>query len=86
MSYVLCFIAYYNADADIEVVDQHLKELGVKFNEHKPNEDNGSKTYIDRGGTNGTKDTHLTEEISTVIPGGFEDLFGRHPEQQNDNF
>ncbi|KAK9219939.1 hypothetical protein WN943_008586 [Citrus x changshan-huyou] len=79
------FFACYNADADIEVVDQHLKELGVKFDEHKPNEDNGSKTCIDGGGTDGTRDTHLTEEISTVIPEGFEDLFGTHPEQQNDD-
>ncbi|KAK9195182.1 hypothetical protein WN943_003301 [Citrus x changshan-huyou] len=80
------FFACYNADTDIEVVDQHLKELGVKFDDNKPNEDNGSKTCIDGGGTDGTRDTHLTKVTSTVIPEGFEDLFGRHPEQRNDDF
>ena len=45
------FFACYNADADLEVVDQHLKELGVKFDENKSNEDNGSKTCISGGGT-----------------------------------
>ncbi|KAK9184212.1 hypothetical protein WN943_024559 [Citrus x changshan-huyou] len=80
------FFACYNADADIEVIDQHLKELSVKFDENKPNEDNGSKTCIDGGCTNGTRDTHLTEKISTVIPEGFEALFRRHPDQWNDDF
>ena len=80
------FFACYNADADIEVVDQHLKELGVKFGGNKPNEDNGSKTCVDRGCTDGTRDTHLTEVIFTVIPKGFEDLFRRHSEQQNGDF
>ena len=80
------FFACYNDDTDIEVVDQHLKELGVKFDDNKPNEDNDSKTCIDGESTDGTRDTHLIEVISTVIPEGFEDFFGRHLEQRNDDF
>ena len=79
------FFACYNIDADIKVIYNHLKELGVKFDDNKPNEDNGSKTCIDKGGANDTKDTRLTKEISIVIPKGFEDLFRRYPEHKNDD-
>ena len=68
------------------MVDQCLKEPGVKFDDNKPNEYNGSKTCINGEGMDGTRDTYLTEEISTVIPEGFEDLFGRHHEQRNEDF
>lgn len=36
----------------------------------KPTEDNSSKTCIDDGDINGTRDTHFIEEISIVIPEG----------------
>ena len=61
------FFAFYNLDANIKVVDKHLKKLSVKFDDSKPIEDNGSKTCIDDGDTDGTTDTHLTDEISIVI-------------------
>ena len=79
------FFACYNIDADIKVIYNHLKEVGVKFDDNKPNEDNDSKTGIDRGGADDTRDTHLTKEISIVILKLFEDLFRRYPEQKNDD-
>ncbi|KAK9214635.1 hypothetical protein WN944_006631 [Citrus x changshan-huyou] len=79
------FFACYNIDADIKVIYNHLKEVGVKFDDNKPNEANDSKTGIDRGGADDTRDTHLTKEISIVILKLFEDLFRRYPEQKNDD-
>lgn len=55
------FFACYNLDADIEMVDKHLKELNVKFNDSNATEDDSFKTCIDRGDVDGTSDTHLTE-------------------------
>lgn len=84
------FFACYNPNDDIEVVDKNLKELDVKFDDNKQIEEDCFKTCMNEGDLDGTKDSHLTKEISTVIPEKFEDLFESHHtyspiEQQHDN-
>lgn len=69
------FFACYSPNTDIGVVDKHLKELRVKFNDSKSTKDNSSRKCIDGVDIDGTRDNHLTEEISIIIPIGFEDLF-----------
>lgn len=47
----LMFFAWYNLDANIKMVDKHLKVLGVKFNDSMLIEGDGSKTCINEGDT-----------------------------------
>lgn len=62
------FFFCYNPEADIEVVDKHLKELSVKFDNNKPTEDDGSKTCVVGGNADSTRvcklNYGLNEEIS----------------------